>query len=1547
MKGLVKTYGIIISISILLALVVGVSSQSSSLPQDGLINYWKLDGDAKDYGGNKDGVVTGAVPEANGLFGQAYKFDGDKDYIFLGNHTAEEDKYTVSAWFKTDSAIWQTIFHRGYSSTCFYNPKIDIQNGRVIVSESNCRADGIIGGRYYPGIPFKLGEWNHVTVTRDGNVAKVYLNGYLQITDFAQPGVPETLKKGDEKVVIGASRGKLKINNTNIYFENSFNGLIDDVAVWNRALTKQEVESIYKQAFPDAQPPPKLDIEYQQVETFPTDKSKFDDRYVGDSNWTVENGIWNVESGVLKNHYGGDIITMDSFESTPGKSIKIRVRQEGGNWKYSVIYVGRQDINNAYFVVIDPSSKNIFLRRIIDNVTDSIGLEVDFAYKKWYDVEFRWISQKELQVEVWDENGNSLGVLTRDRLFDYSGSENWNSGKFGLAGVKGAKITWFDDVRIGTIKGVIEPSPSPSPSPSPTESPTPTPSPPSSGNDFDLTITGDQEINEGQNAKFTVTGSPTGEEDSTVYFFNFDTAKSGLPTESKYDFVTVSSAGSKKISPVFTNAGAYMVGILAVGGLASDNPSGKNSTAQHTVIIKNIPPTANAGNDITINQDAKVPFNGGGSYAGDYDETFYYWDVDASDGLSFEPDKEKADLKGPAPQTPPNSYSYSTAGVYTATLRVFDDDGTFADDTVKVTVLEVNQLPSPTPTPSLPPQEVAQLKLPLKDNNLNVISKITNLDADFLLSVVQVLYNDLDKPDKKFLTDLPSEIVKRVIQLDAGVEDKLVQVFSQAIAKETDEKTQVDIVEAISLVKSQKTIDFLYVVLTDKLIGNCYSEAICTKAEQVALNIGDGTLLQLLNLINFIGETSQAEVFVESINICNNKESLCQTTQPSLGGYIVEAKIRNLGSTRDLHITTKIFDSVSNQLLVRSTKGDPEKIEIEPAESEWVALTDQDHLLNKNSGESVNVQLEIRDYFGYKNIITGSYDVGTKKDFEIPEKYEFTNYGISLINSEETLVDSNVVIPILSTDGSIYLESSSNNEISKNQIVSVGGGHGILLTDGSPASNNNRLASNKIAVIGKKSSALYIKGSHNITALNDILFSSNSSDINLERTKGIKLVNVTFRKDKSNFYQDNEVDVSNFLTITVKDSDSGEVLKDVSLKIINNKNKEEVIAEKIDSGQKSGLELVKRRIKSLKHLKAASSSDFYIEGTRLYFDNGDTDVEEEEFEYKVIADVPGYIQGSIIVAQDSADLIELTLTKQDQNQSPDPEDQIPPPPATVVSQQSPSSGGSGIGSIISSDYIKVSEKAVETVDLKFKPETIKLTAIEDILTDINQVITVENTQNTPLTLNFKVEGFNQLSLDLPQLDIDPKEEKQIKLSGKISGLKTGTYPGKIVVTSTSGTVNKEVPIILTINPPEHLFDLILDLGSKSSTVFAGDEILVNTKIVNVAGNKFVAKLKYGLKDLTNKILLEEDQVVSGEAITELIKKIKTNPEFESGNYIVEALLKDQNDNNIAVSALTVYINGKVISKQKGVDLPINIILSIIIVIAIAGFVVTKFVIKKK
>jgi len=70
---------------------------------------------------------------------------------------------------------------------------------------------------------------------------------------------------------------------------------------------------------------------------------------------------------------------------------------------------------------------------------------IPLSLNNWYWMEFGWVSETELQGQLWDLDWNSLGTI------EATISEGWTTGNYGLSGFRGAKACWFDDIQIRTI----------------------------------------------------------------------------------------------------------------------------------------------------------------------------------------------------------------------------------------------------------------------------------------------------------------------------------------------------------------------------------------------------------------------------------------------------------------------------------------------------------------------------------------------------------------------------------------------------------------------------------------------------------------------------------------------------------------------------------------------------------------------------------------------------------------------------------------------------------------------------------------------------------------------------------------------------------------------------------------------------------------------------------------------------------------------------------------------------------------------------------------
>ena len=226
----------------ILGLATTTSAQVPSyVPTSGLIGWWPFNGNANDESGNgNNGSVDGATltTDRGGNVNSAYYFDGVDDYISstpvglpIGN-TAR----TISCWFTTTaSAIptsqypnWQNI--TGYGSP-YGGPVIFIQSVEAPTGQGYFQS-GSWNNEIYSYNPLNNGVWHNMVTTYDGSGTPVmmYIDGVLNSSTGA--------------LTLGTASSYFGIGNAS--FANiPFRGNIDDVGLWNRALTPTEIFALY------------------------------------------------------------------------------------------------------------------------------------------------------------------------------------------------------------------------------------------------------------------------------------------------------------------------------------------------------------------------------------------------------------------------------------------------------------------------------------------------------------------------------------------------------------------------------------------------------------------------------------------------------------------------------------------------------------------------------------------------------------------------------------------------------------------------------------------------------------------------------------------------------------------------------------------------------------------------------------------------------------------------------------------------------------------------------------------------------------------------------------------------------------------------------------------------------------------------------------------------------------------------------------------------------------------------------------------------------
>ncbi|MCF7567638.1 LamG domain-containing protein [Sabulilitoribacter arenilitoris] len=176
---------------------------------------------------NAIGAVSGYEEGAINDF--AATFSGSGITIEGYNGITGNNPRTVSAWIKTTNTARQGVATWGNSGTFSRNTFVVNGNGTV-------RFEYQGGGQNSTG-KVNDGEWHHIAYTYDGADIKVYIDAVL---DFTRPETRiNTAVAGDRQITIGsegASDGSLTFRR--------FKGAIDDLRVYNRALTAVEIAAL-------------------------------------------------------------------------------------------------------------------------------------------------------------------------------------------------------------------------------------------------------------------------------------------------------------------------------------------------------------------------------------------------------------------------------------------------------------------------------------------------------------------------------------------------------------------------------------------------------------------------------------------------------------------------------------------------------------------------------------------------------------------------------------------------------------------------------------------------------------------------------------------------------------------------------------------------------------------------------------------------------------------------------------------------------------------------------------------------------------------------------------------------------------------------------------------------------------------------------------------------------------------------------------------------------------------------------------------------------
>ena len=200
-------------------------------PASGLISWWPADGNASDLAGTNNGALQGGTTFAPGIAGQAFNFNGSDADVAV-RPIKVTSQFTIEAWIRP----FDVGNHRQILSWLANAPDQSYQLGlspsgalRMDISQDGATYVALVS----PDGVLSAGTWAHVAGTFSNGVMRLFVNG-AQVA-FLASSVGSIFTGTTYSMYLG----------TTPLGTQRFVGLVDELAVYDRALSSSELQAIY------------------------------------------------------------------------------------------------------------------------------------------------------------------------------------------------------------------------------------------------------------------------------------------------------------------------------------------------------------------------------------------------------------------------------------------------------------------------------------------------------------------------------------------------------------------------------------------------------------------------------------------------------------------------------------------------------------------------------------------------------------------------------------------------------------------------------------------------------------------------------------------------------------------------------------------------------------------------------------------------------------------------------------------------------------------------------------------------------------------------------------------------------------------------------------------------------------------------------------------------------------------------------------------------------------------------------------------------------